>query len=83
MTKRVNPNYSSAQVKQSFKLLQDINDSTRGRVHVDAIVKFITSYGSDSEHLSEERARELVMQMEVDHEGYVNYEEYVDMMMHW
>ncbi len=90
MTKRVNPNCTSEQVKEAFKVIQststsDDPSSKKGKVHVDTIVKHLTSYGSESEELkmSEERARELVMQMEVDHDGYINYEEYVDMMMNW
>lgn len=83
MTKRVNPdNYSSTQIKEAFKVFQDISGSTKGKVHVDDIVKYITKWGSD-EKMSEERARKLVSQLEIDHEGYINYEEYVDMMMNW
>lgn len=81
MTKRVTTKYSSTQIKEAFKVFQDVSNSPKGKVHIDTIVNYITSYGS--EKLSEERARELVLQMEVDHEGYINYEEYVDMMMHW
>ena len=81
MTKRVKPNYTSEEIKEAFKIFQDISGSKKGKMHVDTIVKYLTTYGS--EEMSQERARELVLQMEVDHEGFVNYEEYVDMMMNW
>lgn len=81
MTKRVSLEYNSTQIKDAFKVLQALDDSAKGKVHIDTIVKFITEYGS--EKLSGERARELVVQMEMDHEGFINYEEYIDMMMHW
>ena len=83
MSKRVDPKYTSDEIKDSFKIFQDLSGSTgkKGKIHVDTLVKYITAYGS--EEMSEERARELVLQMEVDHEGKINYEEYVDMMMNW
>ena len=81
MTKRVDPGCSIEQVKKGFKVIQDTSGSQPGRVHIDAVVKYLSSYGS--ELLSEERARELVMQMDTDQGGFINYDEYVDMMMKW
>lgn len=83
MTKRVNPNFSSAQIKEAFQTMQDINagTGTNDKLHIETIVKHLTLHGSET--MTDERARELVMQMEVDHDGYVNFEEYVDMIMNW
>lgn len=81
MTKRVDPGCSIDDVKRGFKVIQDTSGSQPGRVHMDAVVKFLSSYGSNV--LSEERAKELVMQMDIDQDGYINYDEYVDMMMKW
>lgn len=81
MTKRVDPNYSSTQINEAFKILQDISGSGKGKVHIDTVVEHLTLHGSET--LPEERARELAMQMEVDHDGYIHYEEYVNMMMNW
>ncbi len=82
MSKRVNPKYTSDEIKDAFNIFQDISGSReKGKIHVDTIVKYLPMYGG--EEMSEERARELVLQMEVDHEGFINYEEYVDMMMNW
>lgn len=83
MTRRVKPkDFNSSQIKDAFKFLQDIGGSPKGKVHVDTIVKYMTTYASE-EKISEDRARELAMQMEVDCDGYVHFEEYVDMMMNW
>ena len=63
--------------------MQDISAGTgiNDKLHIDTIVKNLTLYGTET--MTDERARELVMQMEVDHDGYVNFEEYVDMIMNW
>ena len=81
MTRRVDPGCSIKEVKKGFKVMQDASGSPPGKVHIDTAVQFLSSYGTQV--LSEERARELIMQMDVDQDGYINYDEYVDMMMKW
>ena len=79
MTRRVSPGYSSKEVKDAFKLIQDLSSSHDGQIHDDTLVKYLTSYCS--EKMSEERAKTLVSQMATEKNCFVSYEEYVDMMM--
>jgi len=81
MSRRIRPDYTSSQIKSAFKVVQDTSGSQSGRIHVDTLVEYLTLYGSNK--LTEERARQLVGQVESDAQGFVNYEECVDMMMHW
>jgi len=76
MSRKVNATYTSAQVKQSFKVFQ--GQSPSGFIKAEALVKALCTYGT--EKLSEEQARDLVGQLEVDASGNINYEEYVSMV---
>ncbi len=77
MSRKVNATYTSDQVKQSFKVFE--GGSPHGFVKAEALIRALSTYGT--EKLSEDQARDLVSQLEVDSNGNINYEEYVAMMM--
>lgn len=77
MSRKVSATYSSEQVKKAFKVFEGANPS--GYVKADALVRALCTYGA--EKLTEEHAHDLVSQLEVDANGLVNYNEYVNMMM--
>lgn len=77
MSRKVNANYSSEQVRQSFKVFE--GTCPPGYVKAEALMKALSQYGT--EHLSEDQARDLVSQLEVDMNGMIHYSEYVTMMM--
>jgi calmodulin len=78
MSRKVNANYTADQVRQSFKVFEG-NGCPPGYVRADTLMKALSSYGT--EHLTEDQARDLVGQLEIDMNGMINYKEYVDMMM--
>ena len=53
--------------------------SPHGHVKAEALIRALSTYGT--EKLSEDQARDLVSQLEIDSNGMINYEEYVAMMM--
>lgn len=77
MSRKVNATYSADQVKQSFKIFE--GQCPPGYVKADALMKALSTYGS--EQLTEDQARDLVGQLEIDINGMINYSEYVSMMM--
>jgi calmodulin len=77
MSRKVNATYSSNEVKSAFKVFEGSNPV--GFVKPDALVRALITYGS--EKLTEEAALDLVSQLEVDSNGLINYNEYVNMMM--
>ena len=77
MSRKVNANYSSTEVKAAFRVFEGSNPP--GYVKPDNLVKALLTYGN--EKLSEEAAHDLVSQLEVDMNGLINYNEYVSMMM--
>ena len=77
MSRKVNATYTSDQVKGAFKVFEAT--SNPGYIKADALIKALCTYGT--EKLSEDQAHELVSQLEVDATGYINYSEYVNMMM--
>jgi len=52
--------------------------SPPGHIKIDSVMKALTTYGS--EQLTEEQAHDLVSQLEPDHNGVVNYVEYINMV---
>ena len=83
MSRKVNATYTSSQVKSAFKIFETGKGESAcpvGHIKVDTLIKSLTSYGT--EKLTEEQAIELVSQLEPDVNGLINYNEYVDMMMH-
>lgn len=77
MSRKVNATYTADQVKSSFKVFEGTAPS--GYVKAEMLIKALCTYGT--EKLSEEQARDLVGQLEVDSNGMVNYVDYVSMMM--
>lgn len=77
MSRKVSANYSAEQVKNAFQLFEGLNSS--GYVRAETIIKALTVYGK--EKMTEEQAAELVSQLEIDSNGLVNYNDYVNMMM--
>eukprot|EP00943_MAST-04B_sp_MAST-4B-sp1_P005421 g5421.t1 len=77
MSRKVNANYTSAEVKSAFKAFE-INGSS-GYVTIDSLRKALMSYGT--EKLSLQQANDLLSQLEQDNQGRVNYIDYVNMMM--
>jgi calmodulin len=77
MSRKVNATYTSDQVKAAFKVFESTTNG--GHIKVDALIKALCTYGT--EKLSEDQAHELVSQLEVDGSGFINFNEYVNMMM--
>ena len=98
MTRRVDCGHSSDEIKEAFDLIRfdcdsesdshgGINMCTRtssetSKVRTEDIVKFLTKYGTEDD-FPEERVRSLVSVLETDQDDYVDYAEYVEMMMNW
>ena len=77
MSRKVNANYTSAEVKSAFKAFE--MDGSSGYVTIDSLRKALMSYGT--EKLSLQQANDLLSQLEQDSKGRVNYIDYVNMMM--
>ncbi|CAM9695569.1 unnamed protein product, partial [Hapterophycus canaliculatus] len=76
MSRKVNASYTADQVKRAFKVFE--GTSPPGHIKIDSVMKALTNYGS--EQLTEEQAHDLVSQLEPDHNGVVNYVEYINMV---
>lgn len=77
MSRKVNATYTSNQVKGAFKVFEASGNP--GYIKADALIKALCTYGT--EKLNEDQAHELVGQLEVDATGYINFSDYVNMMM--
>ena len=77
MSRKVNANYTSDEVKSAFKAFE--MDGSSGYVTIDSLRKALMSYGT--EKLSLQQANDLLSQLEQDSQGRVNYIDYVNMMM--
>ena len=77
MSRKVNANYTSKEVKNAFKAFETQGSS--GYVTIDSLRKALMSYGT--EKLSMQQANDLLSQLEQDSQGRVNYVDYVNMMM--
>ena len=77
MSRKVNATYTSDQVKGAFKVFEA--QANPGHIKAEALIKALCTYGT--EKLTEDQAHELVGQLEVDAAGYINYSDYVNMMM--
>ena len=77
MSRKVNANYTSEEVKSAFKAFE--MDGSSGYVTIDSLRKALMSYGT--EKLSLQQANDLLSQLEQDSQGRVNYIDYVNMMM--
>jgi calmodulin len=77
MSRKVKAAYSADQVKVAFRVFEEENSS--GCVPADKLIQALCTYGTDT--LTEEQATDLVSQLDVDANGLINYNEYVNMMM--
>ena len=77
MSRKVNASYTSDQVKSAFKVFEAPGHA--GMIKAEALVKALCTYGL--EKLNEAQAKDLVSQLETDANGYINYSDYVNMMM--
>lgn len=77
MSRKVNATYTSDQVKAAFKVFE--NSSMPGTIKADTLVKALCTYGA--EKLTEDQAKDLVSQLESDNNGWINFVDYVNMMM--
>lgn len=51
----------------------------QSRIHLDSIMIALTEYGKNK--MSNEKAKELLQNVETDRNGYVSYADYVDIIM--
>lgn len=77
MSRKVNATYTADQVKTAFKVFESQNNP--GYVKPDALVKALCTYGKDK--LTVDQAQDLVSQLEVDSNGLINFNDYINMMM--
>lgn len=77
MSRRVNTTYTADQVKNAFKLFE--GTAPPDHVKPSVLIKALMTYGADK--LTEEQAQELVSQLQVNSDGFINYADYVNMMM--
>ena len=77
MSRRVNTIYTSDQVRNAFKLFE--GTAPPGHVKPNVLIKALMTYGT--EKLTEEQAQDLVSQLQVNSQGFIDYAEYVNMMM--
>jgi calmodulin len=85
MMRRVKCGYSCDEIENAFGLIQLDSGSEKSKLHTEDIVKFLTMYGTQNpaNGFTEERVRYLVSLLESDQDNYVDYQEYVEMMMNW
>ncbi len=77
MSRKVEASYTSDQVKNAFKVFE--MPGHPGMVKAENLVKALCTYGT--EKLTELQAKDLVSQLDSDAAGYVNYLDYIGMMM--
>jgi Ca2+-binding EF-hand superfamily protein len=85
MMRRVDPGFTSDEIKAAFQVIQCDIGCEKGMVHETDLVTFLTSFGSDDStaSFSKDKIVELVQQMKSDGNGYIEYEEFIDLMMNW
>lgn len=82
MSKKVSTDYTNADVKAAFRLLSGESATSTKNQHVislEQLQKSIFTFSSGK--LSWDQCLELTSQLEVDNQGMVNYNDYVNMMM--
>ena len=77
MSRKVNADYTSDQVKRAFRTFSV--GAPSGMVSLDAVKEALLNHCT--EKLDKDQIEELVAQLETNAEGFLNYEEYVEMMM--
>eukprot|EP00296_Roombia_truncata_P001147 JP436877.1.p1 GENE.JP436877.1~~JP436877.1.p1 ORF type:complete len:158 (-),score=38.05 JP436877.1:98-571(-) len=79
MSRKVQPTYTAEEVKAAFKVFETPSANLPpGYVKISVLEKALTTYGT--EKLSMEEAMDLLSQVDPEHQGSVNYIEYVNMM---
>lgn len=78
MSRKVQATYPKDQVKVAFHVFES-KSCPPGHVRADELIHALQAYGP--EKLSKQQATDLVRQLDVDQNGLINYEEYVNMMM--
>mmetsp|Transcript_13668 Transcript_13668/g.37134 ORF Transcript_13668/g.37134 Transcript_13668/m.37134 type:complete len:88 (+) Transcript_13668:385-648(+) len=76
MSRKVNTNYTPAQVKRAFKIFE--RECPSGYCTMKSLEQALTTYGSEKMALAD--AQELLSQLEVDEKGLINYNDFVNMM---
>merc|ERR1712166_1368046 len=76
MSHRVSQTYTPDEVKHAFKVFQ--GDAPPGYVQVKYLEKALNTYSGDKQAVTD--GIDLLMQVDPDGTGYINYQEYVDMM---
>ena len=77
MSRKVNADYTSKQVKRAFRTFA--LGAPAGHISLDAVRDALLKHCT--EKLDKEQVEELIAQLETNSEGFLNYEEYVEMMM--
>ena len=78
MSRKVNANYTPAQVKNAFKIFES-TATPPGYIKIEELKIALCQYSKDK--ISSDQAIELISQLEPDANGVINYVEYVNMMM--
>jgi len=76
MSHRVSQTYTPDQVKNAFKVFQ--GDAPPGYVNIKYLEKALNTYSGDKQAVTD--GIDLLMQVDPDGTGYINFTEYVDMM---
>merc|ERR1712188_96080 len=76
MSHRVSQTYTPEEVKHAFKVFQ--GDAPPGYVNVKYLEKALNTYSGDKQAVTD--GIDLLMQVDPDGTGYINFVEYVDMM---
>jgi len=76
MSHRVSQTYTPEEVKHAFKVFQ--GEAPLGYVNVKYLEKALNTYSGDKQAVSD--AVDLLLQVDPDGTGYINYVEYVEMM---
>jgi calmodulin len=77
MSRKVEASYTADQVKNAFKVFEAPGHP--GTVKAENLIKALCTYGTDK--LTESQAKDLVSQLDTDAAGFVNFMDYVGMMM--
>jgi calmodulin len=78
MSRKVQATYSKDQVKVAFHVFEN-SSYPNGFVRAEDLINALQIYGA--EKLTKQQAIDLVRQLDVDQNGLINYDEYVNMMM--
>lgn len=77
MSRKVHASYTAEQVKVAFHVFE--GNCPKGYVKPETLITALCTYGA--EKLSKDQAVDLVRQLDVDENGLINYNDYVNTMM--